>query len=87
MSCSYPIGKASVDAYRLTSVGFFTMLRWLTWLLCPGSRLPSPVEGIGVSDMADVPCDDTGYYVMLLCAAWGLDPGGRSGIPGSCESY
>ena len=36
------------------------------------------MDGIGVSDMASVPCVNTVFSVMRLGVAWGSDPGGIS---------
>ena len=45
------------------------------------------MEGLGVSDLASIPCDDVGYTVMQLYAAWGSDPGGSYWVVGSYESF
>ena len=84
--CSSPLGEARVDKSRLISVVFFALLEWPIWWHLPSWRFPSPVEGLVVSGMDHVTRVDTGSYVILLCAAWGSDPIGRSWGPGSSNS-
>ena len=84
--CSFPLSESSVVASRLTSVGFCTLLEWLTWWISPRLWAPSLVGGIEASDMASIPCTDVGSSVMPLGASWGSEPGGRSWGPGSIES-
>ena len=55
-SCSSLIGESRFSAYRSTLVGSCKIFNWIAWLLWPVLRLPSPVEGIGVSDMTSVIC-------------------------------
>ena len=80
--CSSPLGEASFSLSRLISVVFCTPLEWFAWCLCPSWRSTSPVEGLGVSDMASVTCIDAGYSAMPLGAAWVSDPWGKSWGPG-----
>ena len=79
--CSSPLGEASVAAYRLTSVWFFTQLEWITWWIRPRRWYHSPVEGLGVSEVASIPCTDPGSSAIPLNVTWGSDPGGRSWGP------
>ena len=76
-----------VFMHQSTAVVFCAMLNYLTWWLCPIWRIPSIVEGFGVSDMASVTCNDTGYSEMPLGVACGLEPGGRSWGTSYCDSY
>ena len=85
-SCSYPLGESIVAAYRLIPVGFHTLLEWMTWWLWPRWWAPSPVEGLGVSDIYSITCTDAGFSVMLTVTVWGSDPGCRYCEPGSSES-
>ena len=84
--CSSPLGEDRIASSKLISVGFGTLLDWLTWWLRPRWWAPYPVEGLGVSDMTYINWIDTGFSVMPLGEAWGSYPGGRSWGPGSRES-
>ena len=42
--------------------------------------------GLGVSEMASIPYDESGSSFVPLGATWGSDPGGRYWVPGSSES-
>ena len=78
--CSYPLGGAIIADSRLTPVGFFTLLRWLTWRLCPPWRVtsilkaPSLVKGILVSELASVPWYGAGTSDVTLDVACGEGP-------------
>ena len=84
--CSSPLGKYSVSASSLISVGFCTILEWITCWFCPSWRVTSKMEGIEVSYMDSFPHVDAGSSVMPLGASWGSDTGGRSCGPRSSES-
>ena len=66
--CFYPLGEARVAASRLISAGFCTILEWITWWLQPRLWYHSPVEGLGVYEIASITCTDTGSYVIPLGA-------------------
>ena len=89
-SCSSPLGESSVAASRLMLVGGFTLLECLTWWICPNLRAPSPVEGLGVYELAYIPRVGLCSSVMSMGEAWGSDPGGISQRPGfgyySCQA-
>ena len=80
------IGEARVSASMLTSVGFCTLLEWITGWLRPRWWDTYPVERIEVSDLASIICTGTASSVMPLGAAWGSDPGSRSYGPGYRDS-
>ena len=84
--CSYQLGEAIIATYRLTSAIFYVLLEWITWCLRPRWWDTSPVEGLGVSDLASMPWADACSSVMPLGATWGSDPGGRFWWPGSSKS-
>ena len=86
MTCSSPLGESSVALSRLISVKFCTLFEWITWWLRPCWWANYPVEGIEVSELAYVPCIDSGYSVMFLGASWLSDPGGRYWVPGYIKS-
>ena len=71
----------------LNSVVFCALLEWISWCIRPRGWATYPVEGLGVSELAYITRADTGYFVMPLGATWGSDPGGRSWVPGSSDSY
>ena len=85
-SCSSTLGEASVDASRLTLVGFCALLECLTWWLQPRRWATSTAEGLGVSEMVSITCAEAVSSFMLLCETWGSDPEGKSWGPGSSES-
>ena len=85
-SRSSPLGEASITVSRLTLVGFFTLVEWLTWWIRPMRWSTSTAEGLGVSELISIPCTDTGSSVMPLGEAWGPDPGGRYWGPSFSES-
>ena len=76
--CSSLPGEYIIDAYRLISVRFSIILDCLIWWLCPSLRYPSPVDGIGASDQASVPCHESVSSSMPLVSALGSDPGSMS---------
>ena len=80
---SSTIFEAIFSASRLTSVRSWTLLMWITWLICPVSLVPSQIKGMG--DLS-VTCIDAGYSFMSLVKSWELGPGGGSWEPGSCGS-
>ena len=84
--CSSILCKASVAASSLTPVGYCTLFQWIKWWLLHIWRVPYPSEGLGFYKMASVPCNDTGYSVMILGTAWVLEPVGRSWGPRSFDS-
>ena len=79
------IGESSVDAYRLTYIGFYTLLTCLTWWICPSWRVPSILERLVVSDLDSFPCGNTWSSIIEIGETWGLEPGGRYWGPVSCE--
>ena len=81
-----PLGESRFSEFMLISVGFYTLLEWLTWWPCPRWWAPFIVKGIRVYEMDSITCTDSGSSVMPLCAAWGSDPRGRSLGLGSRES-
>ena len=78
--CYSPLGESIVDASMLTSVGFFSPLWWITWLLCPNWRFPSIVnppsimKGLGLSYLASVTWYGLGTSVVPLEVACGEGP-------------
>ena len=86
MLCSSPLGEAGVAASRLTPVGFYALLEWLTWWILPRWWAPSPGKGLELSYLASIYCAEPGSSVMLLGATWVSDPGDRSWGPGSSDS-
>ena len=84
--CSYQLGEAIIATYRLTSAIFYVLLEWITWCLRPRWWDTSPVEGLGVSDLASMPWADACSSVMPLGATSESNPGGISWEPGSSDS-
>ena len=84
--CYSTLGESRVAAFRLTSVGFFALLEWLNCLLRSSWWDHSPVEGIGISELASIPCAYSGYYVMTLGETLVSDPVGSSWVRGSSET-
>ena len=78
--CSSLLGESSIAASRLTPVGVFSPLWWLTWWFFPPWRVtylvksPSLLKGLGVSDLASVPWYVSGSSVVPLGADYGEGP-------------
>ena len=73
--CSSQLGEASVTAYILIPVEFYTLLEWLTWYIYPNQKVTSPLQGIGVADLSSSTHTDADSSVIPMGAAWGQDPG------------
>ena len=84
---SSPLAEDRVAVYRLISVGFCTLFEWLTWWRWPSWRSPSPLEGIGLFNLASDTWYDWGSSVIPMGSTWGWDYGGRSWVPVSTKSY
>ena len=83
MSCSSILGEYRVATFRLISVDHFELLEWLNWWIRPRIWDPSPVEGIVVSDLASIPCTDTGSSGII---PW-RQVLGTCSSKYSCQSY